>query len=156
MSSWRMAPCAVLVVILSAAASGSQQKPVLSDQEILVQLERDWHAAFLRKDVDAISNLLADDFIVTYGDGARGDKARELALVSAFNQQVDSSAQEDFIVKVNRDTAVVWFTQRMVGPVQGKPTEVAYRYIDVWVVRDGRWQCIASQSTKLTAPPATL
>jgi uncharacterized protein (TIGR02246 family) len=147
----QLAVC-LLVVLLSVTTEGSQSTPVLSAQQILVQLERDWHAAFLRKDVATIANLLADDVIFTYGDGARGDKARELALVAEFNQQVDSSVQEDFIVKVHRDTAVVWFTQRMVGPVQGKPTEIAYRYTDVWVMRDGRWQCISSQSTKLTAP----
>jgi uncharacterized protein (TIGR02246 family) len=141
-----------VVALCSVTTAASQPKPVLSAQEILIQLERDWHAAFLRKDVATIANLLADDVIFTYGDGARGDKARELALVAEFNQQVDSSVQEDFIVRVYRDTAVVWFTQRMVGPVQGKPTEVAYRYTDVWVLRDGRWQCISSQSTKLTAP----
>jgi ketosteroid isomerase-like protein len=150
----RLMLCCAVAVIASAATPASQQKPVRSDQEILIQLERDWHAAFLRRDVKTIANLLADDFIVTYGDGARGDKARELALVAEFNQQIDSAAQEDFIVKIHRDTAVVWFTQRMVGPVQGKPTEVAYQYIDVWVLRDGRWQCIASQSTRLTAPRA--
>jgi ketosteroid isomerase-like protein len=148
--TWRLALCCALAVVLPATVAGSQAKPVRSDQEILIQLERDWHAAFLRKDVAAIADLLADDFIVTYGDGARGDKKKELALVAEFNQQVDSSTQEDFTVKIHRDTAVVWFTQRMVGPVQGKPTEVSYRYMDVWVLRDGRWQCVASQSTKLT------
>ena len=29
--------------------------------------------------------------------------------------------------------------------------EVTYRYLDVFVRRDGRWQCIASQSLKVPA-----
>src|SRR5688500_12062303 len=124
----RLLLCSVLAVA-AAATPTAQVKPVLSDQEILIQLERDWHAAFLRKDTAFIATLLADEFIATYGDGARGDKAKELALIAAFNQQVDSASQEDFIVKVYRDTAVVWFTQRMVGPIQGQPTEVKYQYI---------------------------
>lgn len=148
--TWRVTICSA-VLLLAPFSAWAQPREVQSDQEILVQLERDWHEAFLKRDVAAIANLLADDFIVTYGDGARGDKTKELALTAEFNQQVDSSVQEDFIVKVHRDTAVVWFTQRMVGPVQGKPTEIAYRYMDVWVMRDGRWQCIASQSTRLSA-----
>ena len=28
--------------------------------------------------------------------------------------------------------------------------EVAFRYTDVWVIRDGRWQCVATQSTRTT------
>jgi hypothetical protein len=45
----------------------------------------------------------------------------------------------------------VWFTQILVGPVNGKPTEVRYRYVDVWVNRGGRWLAVASQSTRLNA-----
>jgi hypothetical protein len=39
----------------------------------------------------------------------------------------------------------------MVGPSKGQRLELTYRYIDVFVMRDGRWQCVASQSTKVTA-----
>ena len=152
--SWRNTVLGVLVILAAMASPAAQPRPVRSDQEVLIQLERDWDAAFHRKDVAFIAGILADEFIVTYGDGTRGDKARELALVAAFNQQVDSSSQEDFTVKVYRDTAVVWFTQRLVGPVQGKPVEIRNRYMDVFVMRDGRWQCVASQSTKVTAPSA--
>jgi hypothetical protein len=56
----------------------------------------------------------------------------------------------EFTVKVYRDTAVVWFTQRMTGPVQGKPVEITTRYMDVFVMRDGRWQCVGSQSTRVS------
>jgi hypothetical protein len=122
---------------------------VKSDQEVLIELERKWDAAFHSQDAAFIETLLADEFIATYGDGSRGDKTKELALARDFNQQVDSSRLDDFIVKIYRDTAVVWFTQYLVGPVKGQPTEVRYQYMDVWVVRDGRWQAVASQSTRL-------
>ena len=147
---------ACVSVVLVAATPSVHAQDVKSDQDVLIELERQWDAAIHRGDAAFLETVLADEFIATYGDGTRGDKAKELALVRENTQQVDSRRLDDFIVKIYRDTAVVWFTQRMVGPVQGKPTEVAYRYIDVWVVRDGRWQCIASQSTKLTAPPASL
>ncbi len=141
------------LLALVPAARAAAQSTVRSDQEILIQLERDWDEAFFRKDLAFIRNVLADEFIATYGDGSRGDKERELTLAAEFNQQVDSSHVDDFIVKVYRDTAVVWFTQHLVGPVQGRPVEITYRYIDVFVIRDGRWQCVASQSTRVTTPP---
>ena len=132
-----------------AAAHPAHAQDVKSDQEVLIELERKWDAAFHTQDAAFIETVLADEFIATYGDGSRGDKAKELAIARTFDQQVDSSRLDDFIVKVYRDTAVVWFTQHLVGPVKGKPTEVQYQYIDVWVVRDGRWQAVASQSTRL-------
>jgi ketosteroid isomerase-like protein len=128
------------------------QAPVRSDQEILIQLERDWVAALQRNDVEFIDSVLAEEFVATYGDGSRGDRAHELKLVAEFNQQVDEWSVDEFVVKIYRDTAVVWFTQRMVGPVKGKATEIVARYMDVFVMRDGRWQCVASQSTRVTTP----
>jgi Domain of unknown function (DUF4440) len=144
----RTLTCFVLgsVVMVARAA---QAQDVKSDQEVLIELERQWDAAFHRQDAAFIGTVLADEFIATYGDGSRGDKAKELALAREFDQQVDSSRLDDFMIKVYRDTAVVWFTQFLVGPVKGKPTEVQYQYMDVWVVRDGRWQAVASQSTRL-------
>jgi len=142
----------LLFVFLLPAVSSSagQAKRAQSDQQILMQLERDWDAAFHRKDVAFIDSVLAEEFVSTYGDGTRGDKARELKLAAEFNQQVDSSSLDEFAVKVYGDTAVVWFTQHLVGPVKGKPVAVTYRYVDVFVMRQGRWQCVASQSTKVT------
>jgi ketosteroid isomerase-like protein len=138
-------------LVPAISASGAQSKPVLSDQQVLIKLERDWDAAFHRKDVAFIDSVLAEEFVSTYGDGARGDRAKELKLAAEFNQQIDSSTLDEFVVKVYGDTAVVWFTQHMVGPSKGQRLEVTYRYIDVFVQRDGRWKCVASQSTKVTA-----
>ena len=149
--TWRTSLCCVLAASSSWAvtAAGAQNRPVRSDQQILIQLERDWDAAFQRKDVGFIENILADEFIATYGDGSRGDKAKELALASTFNKQIDSSTQDEFTVKIFGDTAVVWFTQTLVGPSKGKRLEVIFRYVDVFVWRSGRWQCVSSQSTRV-------
>lgn len=140
-----------LTLVLSAMTFGASAQRVQSDQQILIQLERDWDAAFHRRDVPVIDKILADEFVTTYGDGTRGDKAKELKLAAEFDQQVDSSTLDDFIVKIYGDTAVVWFTQHMTGPSKGASLTVVYRYIDVFVLRGGRWQCVASQSTKVTA-----
>ena len=136
---------------LRSASACRAQRPVLSTQQILEQLERDWVAAMQRNDVDFVDSVLAPEFVSTYDDGTRGDRVRELQLVKEFNRQVDKWTVDEFTVKVFGDTAVVWFTQRMVGPVRDKPTEIVMRYMDVFVNRDGKWLCVGSQSTKVTA-----
>jgi ketosteroid isomerase-like protein len=147
---WRGPLLCVLAVAWAVAAPAAQEE-VRSDQQILMQLERDWDAAFHRKDVKFIETVLADEFVATYGDGRRADRAKELALATERDEQVDSSTLDEFIVKIYADTAVVWFTQHLVGPKDGRPLELTYRYLDVFVLRDGRWQCVASQSVKVTA-----
>ena len=137
----------ILITLPTARASALQR--VESDQDILIKLERGWNEAFYRKDVAFIEKLLAEEFTATYDDGRLGDKATELALVTAFDQQVESATPDEFAVRVYRDTAVVWFTLRLVGIRGGQRSEMRLRYTDVWIVRDGRWQCVSSQSTRV-------
>jgi ketosteroid isomerase-like protein len=145
----RSALSRTLVLVVAAIPVAAQRGPVQSEQDILIALERGWNDAFYKRDIKFIENLLADEFIATYDDGTRGDKQKELALAAGFNQQVESAVQDDFVVKVYRDTAVVWFTLNIVGIKQGQRSPLTLQYTDVWVFRDGRWQCVSSQSTRV-------
>jgi ketosteroid isomerase-like protein len=69
--------------------------------------------------------------------------------VAEFNQQVESATQDEFTVRVYRETAVVWFTLHVVGTKQGRRSELTLRYTDVWVIRNGRWLCVSTQSTRV-------
>ena len=149
--TWRKALFCLLAVAVATTASAQSQR-VRSVQEILIQLEQDWDRAFHRRDVAFIENVLADEFMATYGDGSRGDRAKELALAVAFNQSIVSSTLDEFTVKVYGDTAVVWFRQELILPIQGGTVAVNSRYVDVFVFRAGRWQCVATQSTRVTPP----
>jgi len=151
--TWRhsfLAFLTVLIAVSGVAVPAAQDRRGWSDQKILIQIERDWDAAFLKNDVAFVESVLAAEFIATYDDGSRGDKARELKLVAEFNQRIDSSNLDEFTVKVYGDTAVVWFTRYLAGPSKGRRLEVSYRYIDVFVLKNGKWLCVASQSTKLS------
>jgi len=141
-----------VLAALAFAFVGGVHGPALAQDAVateLIQLERDWDAAFLKNDTAFVDGVLASEFIATYPDGTSGDRAKELANAAAFNQQIDSSTLDEFTVQVHGQTAVVWFTRRLVGPSKGQRLEVAYRYLDVFVRREGRWQCVASQSIRL-------
>ncbi len=140
--------CCVLLTVWTGGVVAAQA-PADTVEQTLIELERGWNTAFYDRDVAFLESVLADDFIVTYDDGTRADKARELALAESFNQRVVSSTQEDFIVRVYGDTAVVLFTLRVVGIREGQEAELTLRYTDVWVLRDDRWQCVSSQSTRV-------
>src|ERR1051325_1731265 len=82
------------------------QAPLSPQEQELVQLERAWGAAFVKKDVRFIERVLADEFVATYGDGTRGDKAAEMAQTLDFDQQVDSAVLNGFRVRIYGDTAL--------------------------------------------------
>ena len=146
----------ILLCLLTLAgipvAAGAQPREVKSDQQILIQMERDWDAAFRGRNAEFIATILADEFVAIYSDGTRGDKAHELSLAANFDRQIESSTLDDFLVKIYGDTAVVWMSQHVVGTSQGRQVAITFRYVDVFVLRDGRWQCVSSQSTRVSAP----
>ncbi len=141
-----------LAVLWMTAPLAAQSREVKSDQQILEQIERDWDAAFRGRNPEFIATILADEFIAIYSDGTRGDKTHELSLAAGFDSQIESSTLDDFLVKIYGNTAVVWMSQHVVGISQGSRVALTFRYVDVFVLRDGRWQCVSSQSTKVAVP----
>lgn len=146
-----VAVVAALAVASAGVALASQDPVVQSDQQVLIELEQRWNEALYTKNITFLEHILADEFAVTYDDGTQGDKATELAFAADFNQAVESAIQDEFTVRVYRDTAVVRFTLNLVGLKQGERAELRLRYTDVWTMRDGRWQCVSSHSTRVTA-----
>ena len=139
----------VLLTAVTVVAAPRQTSRAQSDQEVLIGLERRWNEAVYSKDIAFIDSILADDFTAIYEDGGTGDRAKELQLVADFNQQVESAIQDEFVVRVYRDTAVVTFTLHLVGIRQGQRAEVNLRYSDVWVMSEGGWRCVSAHSTKM-------
>src|SRR5437868_15464471 len=99
-----------LVVLLSCATVVAAQSspPVKSDQDILIELEHNWDAAFHRHDQAFIDRILAEEFVATYDNGVRGDRSLELRL-ALIEENVESSTMDEFIIKEYGNTAVVWF-----------------------------------------------
>jgi ketosteroid isomerase-like protein len=148
----RLAVGCLFLVLCGIRGAAAQSAPVKSDQDILIELEHNWDAAFHRHDAAFIDRVLADEFIVTYDNGVRADRTIELELAVTANENIESSTMDEFIVKEFGNTAVVWFTLHLVGPVKGQRVQNDYRFTDVFVLRDGRWQCVSSQSTKVQNP----
>jgi hypothetical protein len=44
-------------------------------------------------------------------------------------------------------TAILTGRKTLNGTFQGKDISARYRFTDVFVFRDGRWECVAAQST---------
>ena len=101
----------------------------------------------LQERVARIETLLGE--IETLKDPNARQKAAEMAQTLDFDQRVDSSVLDSFRVRIYGETAVVWFSRHMTGPKSGKIVSVTYRFVDVFVKRAGRWQCVSSQSTRV-------
>lgn len=149
LSCLRLCATLLLATVLPVGLSAQDQRG-LSDQQIFLAIEQRWATAVERNDVAAVGEILADEYVSVFEDGTLGTRDRELELVRTFNQHIDESEILDFSVRAYGDVAVVRFARHMVGPRNGERHEVTFRYLDVFVWRDGRWQCVTSQSTRVT------
>ena len=144
----------------NAKAGKETVNPVAIEAEI-VKLENEWAAAAQQKDVDTLRRILADDLVVTLIDGSVGTKAGELSNAESGAVTMESWELADTKVTVlSADSAFI--TGRGIikkgkykDPVSHKVADISgqYRFTDVYVRRNGQWQAVASQTTKIENPP---
>ena len=143
-----------------AAATSSPVKeafdPVAIEAEIL-KLEREWADSNKTHNSDAVKRLVADNAVIVYPDGTTANKADEVRAIESGAITADSFEMIDpKVTVIDADSAFI--TGRSVikngkytMPNQKKPIDISgeYRFLDVYAKRDGKWQAVASQATKI-------
>ena len=138
---------AVLVLLALAAsttavwATSYQAK----DEEQLKQLVHTWDAAFVKGDTTTLGRLLADEFEFVGGVG----KSEYLAsFKTRAKDSIESAVSTDLKVQIYGDVAVVTGIDTIGGQSQGQPYVSKWLYMDVWIKRDGRWQCVKTYASQ--------
>ena len=118
------------------------------EQEIW-QLETRRFEAVVRGDVAALEGILSDDLTYTHATGVFETKAEFLGKIKSGQLKYESFGPEDFRVRVYGPAAVITGIARVKVQVGGQPLSFRLRFTDVYVKRDGRWQMVAWQATRL-------
>jgi len=144
---------ALLVIAASSFAYGQTDARAASgnakvEQEIR-RLEREWFESYVRGDRAAFDLIVADDAVMTYGNGKVGNKSEAIAEIKAPADASYSLTSDDVQVRLYGDTAIVTGRVTEKGTFNGRSLNSQSRYTDVWVRRNGRWQVVAAQSTRL-------
>ena len=146
-----------------APASSTPAKEAFDPAAIeaeLIKLERDWAAAAKNRDAEAVRRIVADDAVMVYPDGTPGTKADEVRTIESGAITADEWEMIDPKVTVI-DADAAFITGRSIiksgkykDPNQKRPIDISgeYRFLDVYAKRNGRWQVVASQATKIANP----
>jgi ketosteroid isomerase-like protein len=115
----------------------------------LKALDKEWEASFNNPDV--IAKSLADDFVGTSPAGKRMTKKDLLREAKEDQSAPPKTIAHDLDVHFHGpDIAVVTGAAKQFNRNRaGQIVEHDFRFTDTWVEHDGKWQCIASQSTLL-------
>ena len=115
-------------------------------------LEQFWAQSVATHDVEAISRIEADDFVCTDPSGAVTHKPDDLEAAKSGALQVADFKLEDVKVNLYSDAAVLTGKTTFSGTAHGEAYGGSYRWADVFVAHNGRWQVAISQATNIASP----
>ena len=142
-------PLLVITLLGLATAPRSQAEENAADssavQANLKQMEDAWVKALVTKDQAAVENMIADDFAGFNPEGKHITKSQLLdaaknepnTLSSATNDNMDVHVYEPNLATVSGTT-----TEKGKDK-SGKQFTRSYVWVDTWMERNGKWQCIA-------------
>jgi ketosteroid isomerase-like protein len=119
------------------------------DDESVELIERRRFSAMVAQDVGTLAPMLADDLVYTHSTGEVETKAQFLETVRTARLRYESIDVKTLDVRRYDDVAVL--TGRAAARVQvgGRSMELDVRFTDAYVNRDGHWQLVAWQSTRV-------
>src|SRR5438477_9537141 len=114
-------------------------------------LENRWEASVGKHDVATVQPMMANDFVGVYWDGKVMNKSATLSMYKKDKDTYTSARNEKLDVRnYGPNVAVVVGTAREKGTGKdGKAFDRTYRFTDTWMMRNGQWQCVASQIMKV-------
>lgn len=135
-------------------AQSLQPQTVTKSEEEVRKLERQWLDAYEQHDSEAMTRIVADDFIITFPNGTMQTKAQLMSMIATpnpsspkmrfYTEDVRSRSYGDTVILMGR---VVTEYER-----DGKKVKEQSRYTDTYVKRNGRWQVVASHLSNVEEP----
>jgi len=130
-----------LFLALPALAAGCPNQP--KTEAALLDLEHSWADALSRKDVAAVSCLVADEFEEVDSDGLLKTRGEMLGHIPQRKPGTNRLSEMRAHVEGNSG-----FTRGLAELVDASGKVVArVRFTDVFTYRDGRWQALVGHET---------
>jgi len=116
-------------------------------EEELLKVEEEFAVAIVKNDLESIGRLVTDDWIIIDPNGETVDRTRFFEVIKSGALTHDMMESEDFRVRVYGDSAVVTGVTRTKGKFMGQEFSTQERATDVFVKRQGQWQCVLTHLT---------
>jgi len=143
------------LALLLVVWQGCCWNPVVSAAEqdaadTVRDLETRINRAVVDADVKTFEELLADDFTHTSHSGRFRTRADWLQDVKPGQSLYTAYEVDEQAIRIYGDTAIVTGRITPQGTnSRGEPIRGRYRYLRVWVRREGQWRAVAFQGTRI-------
>jgi len=145
------APTLVLSQTSDKKADATKNNSNSRVEQELMKLEKDSATAAVKGDTTFLDRHTAANYIGTDPSGGVSGKAKMMADAKDGDPKFETLDLDDMSVHMaGKDTAVVTGRAIVKGKLKsGMDISGQYRFTDVWVKREGRWQLMAWQATKV-------
>jgi ketosteroid isomerase-like protein len=140
---------AALLALGAAHGPSAAQTSEPAAAELLARQADAWDKAIVRQDRAAIETNMTEDFRQIDGDGDIEDKTSFVNGLMSPKLRIDPYTVEEFEIRIYGDVALLSGRTRMTGAYDGKPFRSHYRYIDIYVRKDGQWRIASVQITRM-------
>ena len=131
--------------------SGEGPTPVDAEAEDLITLEGQFAQAIVKADVDALDNIVSDDWIIIGPEGRVISKSAFFEVTRSGALTHSSMESDETRVRLYGDTAIVTARVVTAGAYQGQAFTTRERSTDVFVRQHGHWKCVLTQLTTIAA-----
>jgi ketosteroid isomerase-like protein len=142
LSTYAFFLCLIASLVLPSAAQEKDKDK--ADADYIRSMELKWTESYKQRQVAILSNLLADDFVITIEDGNIYSKTGYISHCAEPGTRVDVAEMTDLKVRMHGNTAIIAGAYHEVGESNGKRYEYHDRFTDVWMKVGGKWQVVAS------------
>jgi ketosteroid isomerase-like protein len=138
---------ATAVSATAAAPSGKN----LTGEAAIKDMENRWEAAVASHSYSTVEGFVAADFMGVSSKGKFVNRSQMLGEFKGDKDAYKTAKNEKLNVRMyGPNVAIVTGRAREIGTGKdGKGFDRAFLFTDTWVIRGGKWQCVASQISKI-------
>jgi len=137
----------LLALCLTSAAAG--QTPKASDEQDVLQVERDGCHAYQVGDTATLQRLFTADYTLTNSRGEVSTLADDIADAKSGTIRYTMFENRNMKVRLYSDAAIVTGQTWIKGTIQGRPIDASFQFTDTLVRQRGHWLLAASHATRL-------
>lgn len=136
---------ATLIASLPARPASAQGHPV----QAVLRAESLRFGAMMQADTATLRQFLADELVYTHSNALVETKALHLSAIGSKRTVYEAIAPDSMGYHIYADVAVGSGTVRSRGTLNGTAFDVVLRASTVHILREGRWQLVLWQSTRV-------
>jgi ketosteroid isomerase-like protein len=121
-------------------------------QDQIKKLETERAAAVVKADTAILDKQTSDDYSIITMNGQMSNKSQMIDAFKTGKSKLTTDELSDMKVRVYGNTAVVTGKAEVKGTLGGQDATGTMMFTRVYVKKDGRWQSVAFQQTRVSNP----